>query len=234
MRKNKMMRLSALLLVAVLLSLSVIGGTWAKYVTTSSALEETVTVAKWGVEITSTLDNKVYQNATGETDINTGTIKVDAATDLIAPGFKAKFFETTISGTPEVACKTSYASTLTLTGWTLEDTSEYCPLVFTVNGTEYKIVEDDQDDQTEEITTVAELIEAVQDAIDGVTTEYAAGTDLSARDQDLVVYVSWVFEVDAATNANDTYLANKGANVPTIELSVVCTVEQINTTPVNN
>ena len=56
MRKNKMMRLSALLLVAVLLSLSVIGGTWAKYVTTSSALEETVTVAKWGVEITSTLD----------------------------------------------------------------------------------------------------------------------------------------------------------------------------------
>ena len=224
MRKNKMMRLSALLLVAVLLSLSVIGGTWAKYVTTSEALEETVTVAKWGVEITSTVDSKVYQNATGEVDVNEGTIKVDAATDLIAPGFKAKFFETTITGTPEVACKVSYASTLTLTGWTVESDAEYCPLVFTVNGVDYQIEAEDDEDEDEELTSVAELIAAVEDAIDACTAEYEAETDLSARDQEVVVYVSWAFEGGA--DANDTYLANKGT-LPTVELSVVCTVEQI-------
>lgn len=232
MKKNRMMRLSAILLVAVLLSLSVIGGTWAKYVSNKEQ-SETVTVAKWGVEVAATVDENVYQSGDVVTDAD-DTIKLDAATKLIAPGFEVKFCDFNITGEPEVSAKVSYDATLTLTGWTLADTSDYCPLVFTVNGTEYKIVEDDQNDQTEEITTVAELITAVQNAINGVTTEYAAGTDLSAREQDLVVYVSWVFEVDEATDAKDTFLANKGANVPTIELSVVCTVEQINTTPVNN
>ena len=50
MKKNTMMRLAAVLLVGVLLTTSVIGGTFAKY-TTSDDATDTARVAKWGVTI---------------------------------------------------------------------------------------------------------------------------------------------------------------------------------------
>ena len=50
MKKNKMMRLASCLLVLVMLSTSMISGTFAKYVTTGSA-EDTARVAKFGVDI---------------------------------------------------------------------------------------------------------------------------------------------------------------------------------------
>lgn len=220
MKKNRMMRLSAILLVAVLLSLSVIGGTWAKYVSNKEQ-SETVTVAKWGVEIAATVDTNVYQSGDVVTDAD-DTIKLDVANRLIAPGFEAKFCDFNITGEPEVSAKVSYDAELTLTGWTLEDASDYCPLVFTVNGTEYKIVADDPETPETEISTVALLEEAVEGAIEAVAQEFAEGTNLSAA-TDLVVSCSWAFE---GANANDTYLANQNP-LPTIELSITCKVEQI-------
>lgn len=50
MKKNIMMRLSAVLLVAVLLTTCVISGTWAKYTKTGAA-DETARVAAFGVNI---------------------------------------------------------------------------------------------------------------------------------------------------------------------------------------
>lgn len=50
MKKNKMMRVASFLLVAVLLSTSVISGTFAKYVVTDSA-EDVARVAKFGVNV---------------------------------------------------------------------------------------------------------------------------------------------------------------------------------------
>jgi hypothetical protein len=49
MKKNKMMRLASLLLVCVLLTTSVISGTFAKY-TTSYTANDTARVAKWGFD----------------------------------------------------------------------------------------------------------------------------------------------------------------------------------------
>ena len=62
MKKNKMMRLASFLLVATLLTTSMISGTFAKYVTEGSA-SDSARVAKWGVEVEATDDTgfkKVY------------------------------------------------------------------------------------------------------------------------------------------------------------------------------
>ena len=49
MKKNRMMRLASILLVLVLMTSSVVGGTFAKY-TTSVEGYDTARVAKWGFE----------------------------------------------------------------------------------------------------------------------------------------------------------------------------------------
>ena len=51
MKKNKMMRIAGGLLIAVLLTTSIISGTFAKYVTTGSAADE-ARVARFGVTVT--------------------------------------------------------------------------------------------------------------------------------------------------------------------------------------
>ena len=48
MKKNKVMRFASLLLIATLLTTSVISGTFAKY-TTSDSAQDTARVAKFGV-----------------------------------------------------------------------------------------------------------------------------------------------------------------------------------------
>ena len=47
MKKNRMLRLASALLILTLLTTSVIGGTFAKYVSTGS-VSDTARVAKWG------------------------------------------------------------------------------------------------------------------------------------------------------------------------------------------
>lgn len=62
MKKNRMMRLASILLVAVLLSTSVISGTYAKYTSTVTG-SSTATVAKWSIKVSDTAFS----------DSNTGT-----------------------------------------------------------------------------------------------------------------------------------------------------------------
>ena len=51
MKKNKMMRIASVLLVAVLISTCAISGTFAKYVTRAEGTD-TARVAKWGILLT--------------------------------------------------------------------------------------------------------------------------------------------------------------------------------------
>lgn len=85
MKKNRMMRLASILLVLVLLSTSVISGTFAKYVTESSA-NDTARVAKWGFTDAATisLDNlfaNAYANENGVAGVT-----IDGTDNIIAPG----------------------------------------------------------------------------------------------------------------------------------------------------
>ena len=96
MKKNKMMRIASVLLVAVLLTTCAISGTFAKYVT-SKERTDTARVAKFGVDLGVTVDGAFateYDADVTVTDKDGAAIAktvVSAADDqdnLVAPGTK--------------------------------------------------------------------------------------------------------------------------------------------------
>ena len=110
MKKNKMMRLASILLVCVLLTTSVISGTFAKYTTQDSA-SDVARVAKWGVELQ--VVGNLYGDSYGENNKivldNNDKITVQAAdyssnaTDVVAPGTQNdEGFTFSLKGQPEV------------------------------------------------------------------------------------------------------------------------------------
>lgn len=124
MKKNRMLRMASALLILTLLTTSVIGGTFAKYVSEGS-VSDTARVAKWGVEIKTS--GTLYSDAYAKKSDDTGTsnlpatwaanptadsITVAASTqndNIVAPGTKsyADGLNFSISGKPEVAVKVS-------------------------------------------------------------------------------------------------------------------------------
>ena len=224
-KKNALMRSAGLLLALVLVTSCFVGSTFAKY-TTSADATESARVAKFGVTVTANGDvfAREYDEGT--------TVKSVISTDkVVAPGTKKEgFVASSIAGTPEVAVRVSYeAKEFELTNWTTTGTDEYCPLVFTVNGTEYKI-------GNAGIANVAQLQDAVKGAIKAYTKDYAPGTDLSGVGADtLNISWEWPFETGAndtekrANNEKDTALGNRAAagNAATVSLTLATTVTQI-------
>ena len=105
MKKNKAMRSASVLLVATLLTTSVISGTLAKY-TTQDAAEDTARVAKWGVELQAigNLYGDTYKDRiVTENDTNATVQSVDRTADVVAPGTQnAEGFTFSLKGKPEV------------------------------------------------------------------------------------------------------------------------------------
>lgn len=239
MRKNKMMRTASGLLVATLLTTSVISGTFAKYTTAASGTDS-ARVAKFGVTITTTGDMFANEYDTDNTTVATITKSVIASgttgakDDVVAPGTKGTLATATITGTPEVAVRVAYEPTLTLDGWKDEDGNAYCPIVFKVNGTTYGLT--GMKDAagavvTKESASTAELKTAVEGAIKAYSQDYAPNTDLSTKTADYVD-VSWEWAFEKNDDAKDTYLGNCAADPDTskhskVELSVKTTVTQI-------
>lgn len=230
-KKNVLMRSAGLLLALVLVTSCFVGSTFAKYTTAADATES-ARVAKFGVTVTAKADMFAKEYATDDLSV-VGTIakSVISTDEVVAPGTKKEdFVASTIAGTPEVAVRVSYeAKQFELTNWTTNGTDEYCPLVFTVNGTEYKI-------GSAGITNVAQLQTAVKDAIKAYTKDYAPGTNLSGVGADtLAITWEWPFETGTndteklANNAKDTALGNRAAagNAATVSLTLATTVTQI-------
>lgn len=216
MKKNIMLRLSAVLLVAVLLTTCVISGTWAKYTATDDA-KDTAQVAKWGVKVEATLDDlfeTAYDNATG-------TVQANGTYNILAPGTKDEQLAAfKITGTPEVKVNVDVKVDITLGNWKLEDNSVYCPLIIKVNNTPYQI------DATN--TTTVLLEEAVENAI-----KLALGNGDHEANQDLgktlVLAWEWPFYTDDASDLNDTYLGDQAAKgyAPTFGVDIAVTVTQV-------
>ena len=252
MKKNKMMRLASGLLVAVLITTSTISGTFAKYVTADSATDS-ARVAKWGVTVEVTGDDAFgtkYDDAVAAE----GTKVVSSNGDnVLAPGTKGILMKAKVSGQPEVKVKVTGKVDLVLTNWekaydfdiqndgTKETGTTYCPVIISVNGTDYKVGENG-------ITNTAELETAVEEAIqkiivgadatiDGITAtkEYAANTDFTTAQNEANVLWRWDFgaagEPITDADINDTALGNLAAadtaTAPTIELTTSVFVEQI-------
>jgi len=217
MKKNKFLRLASFMLIACLATCCAVGGTFAKY-TTSSNANDSARVAKFGVTVTMT-DYDVFKDNYDATVISSTT-----ADDVVAPGTSGTLAGISISGTPEVKVEVKYEATLTLTGF-----DAYCPIVFTVGGVTYGIdgIKDSTGiEATNESADVAALITAVQNAIAAYTAKYNANTDLSTA---TAPKVSWEWAFDKNDDEKDTTLGNTAetGTAATIDLKIVTTVTQV-------
>lgn len=111
MKKNRMMRLASILLVCVLMTTSVISGTFAKYITTDQQAD-TARVAKFGVvaSLSGDLFGATYAAATDNTimtyGVNDGAVSSSDGAPVVAPGTENKQGLTLkVTGTPEVSTK---------------------------------------------------------------------------------------------------------------------------------
>ena len=251
MKKNAMLKIAAILLVAVLLTTCAISTTFAKYVTNPDAPDaETARVAKWGLAI---------EYGDGEyfaTDYFIGTKNVvDSSNDdkVLAPGTRNDAVASVnLTGTPEVAFKLSATANVNLTGWTVDldgeggsDAEEYCPLIVLVGTTEYKM---DNTNTTIELleTAIEEAIvtallgtdyeENTADGNDDLLTaskEYAAKTNVGEQD----LSISWYWPA-SVNDAKDTYLGDVAADdvdaAAKITISYSLSAEQVVDTVTNN
>ena len=219
-KKNVLMRSAGLLLVLVLVTSCFVGSTFAKY-TVGGTGSDTARVAKFGVNVTA--NGTIFAREYATDDRSAGTIiKSVISTDkVVAPGTKGNMASMTLTGTPEVAVRVSYAvNKFELKGWTTDGTTEYCPLVFTVGTASYKIGDAG-------ITSVSDLQDKVKAAITAYSKDYEANTDLSGVGTDsLKVSWAWAFEGD---DAKDTALGSRAAEdkAATVELEITTTVTQI-------
>ena len=233
MKKNTMMRLASVLLIAVLMSTCAISGTFAKYVTSDEGTD-TARVAKFGVTVEA--KNFGMFEADYKTDDNTakftGAYSVSAAEgdrdDLLAPGTSGSFADIAITGTSEVAVDVAIVATVTISDkWSVAG-KFYCPVVVTVgtkaiSGLDY--------------TSAADFAKAIKDEIDGKSKQYAPNTDLGTEynSTNLDLAWAWAFETgaDDATkaenNKKDTALGKMAAagDDLTISIGVSITVTQI-------
>ena len=221
MKKNKIMRIASVLLVAVILTTCAISGTFAKYVTSGNG-SDSARVAKFGVTVNGTADTFKETYAKDDTSSTLAANTVVSTEDVVAPGTSGNMAAFTLAGTPEVAVNVKFAGTLELGDkWVDSSDAYYCPIEITVGDQTYKGKD----------YTSADLFEAaVNGKIATYSNNYEAGTDLSTSAvSNNAPAISWKWAFEGNDNVKDTYLGNQAAegNAATISLSVTTTVTQI-------
>ena len=231
MKKNNMMRIASVLLVAVLLTSCVIAGTFAKY-TSSNNGTDNARVAYWGwtpAELTIDLFNDVYS-----TDVDsTG----DNGDNVVAPG-TAKTSTFAFAYTPYAADPANALTAGNIAAPEVdysfvidaEITGDYDALdanpnfVWTLQGPD--------DDDATEYQTVAAFIAAIE-ALDGDET-FDAGElpeGFSAADEVYTIGWAWAFETAgagmAAQDVTDTTMGN-ATDLDDVTFNIVITATQIN------
>lgn len=254
MKKNKMMRVASALLVAVLMTTSVISGTFAKYVTQASATDS-ARVAKWGITVEMMAGESIFDDMYGAGDVgvdsnpNVAGVNGSTPVDVVAPGTKGTLSTITLTGTPEVTVDVTTRIKLDLTNWTVGGGTEYCPIVFTIGTKTYGMtgIKDMTGDVVDnQCATVAALETAVINAIftviygsSGWTPEAYTGTGY--ENEVVVQYTpNHTFEISSATfswewafegnvDASDTVLGDNAATgtAPEIDFAMQVIAEQV-------
>lgn len=229
MKKNMMMRMASLLLIAVLMSTCAISGTFAKYVTSDTG-SDTARVAKFGVEIDP--KGNLFLTEYGKTDMGyvkgANTVITSDTSKVIAPGTNHELDKVVLAGAPEVAVRITYEATIDLSNWNIGGVEYYCPLVVTVGTTDLYGMDYASEDAFET---------AIKTAIDGFSADYAPNTNLSSADVPSVSW-AWAFEKDDVINTvtcsknddvKDTALGDKAADGSEVRITVTIktTVTQI-------
>ena len=241
MKKNVMMRVASIMLVLVLMTSSVISGTFAKYVT-SGASEDSARVAKFGVTVTGSTDmfHDSYKDSftaytTGEKSEDI-TVQADiAGTDLVAPGTNGILSKFDIAGTPEVDTMVTYSAEFELgDNWKVDIggvgvKEEYCPIVITIlyngNTETYGMT---GSTAVHKYSSVADFEAGVKGAIEACKMRYHTNESLEDAEDDFVISWAWPFSTSADNDLRDTDLGDAAvANAATISLKITCSVTQI-------
>lgn len=200
MKKNKMMRIASVLLVAVLLSTCAISGTFAKY-TTSDTKSSSARVAKWDIDFAANDDttkefkfdlfNTIKDNdgTSTETDVKEGTDE-----KIIAPGTSGSF-TISLKNLSEVTAQYAIEYTVTNTAG--------IPVLFSTDETTWK------------------------STIDAVTATDATKLQMNATAAtNITIYWKWPFTAeDPNTDEKDTNLGK--ADAATITVIAKVTVTQV-------
>ena len=229
MKKNTMMRLASVLLIAVLMSTCAISGTFAKYVTSEQG-SDTARVAKFGVEIDPNGDLFLTEYPENDTDydLTPNSVVSSDTSKVIAPGTSHVLDKVVFSGEPEVAVRITYEATIDLSNWNIGGVEYYCPLVVTVGTKDFYGM-----DYASEAAFEADI----KNAIDAFSADYAPKTDLSGAEVPSVSW-AWAFEKNGVINTitcdrnddvKDTALGDKAAddNEVKITITIKTTVTQI-------
>lgn len=220
MKKNKIMRMASALLVATLLTTSMIAGTFAKY-TTSTTGSDKARVAYWGFDqaAATTIDlfDENYTNvkSTGE---------VDGFTNVIAPGTEKTtdfaFGYTNYKTGKIIAPEVAYTFTVnpTITGdydeLDANDSFKWTLAKGDANATEYN--------------TVADLLAAIKllSGDESGTKTYSAGqlpAAFTAADE--VYHIGWKWKFDGQ-DTKDTALGNS-QTLENVTFAITITATQI-------
>lgn len=236
MKKNKMMRLASVLLVAVLMSTCAISGTFAKYVTTASG-SNSARVAKFGVTVTAGGDafkNQYATNAANSFGYD-GTFSVDSFNDekVVAPGTSGTVELFSVAGTPEVAVNVKAELTAT-SRIKLPTKNGYLDQTgagenFNVDADYYPIKWTLKKDGT--AVTGAENVglDAIVTALGTISKKYGPNTNLGTELGSYTLEWKWEYgeeESISDTDKMDTYLGDVIAG--TVTDTTVVTTESFN------
>jgi hypothetical protein len=198
-------KIATILTIAVLLTMSLIGNAFAKYI---SALDTdyTARVAYWGIGITN--DSDLFANSYTGADNNSAltTVKGSENAKVIAPGtsgvttFNLVFAD---NKAPEVAYKIS----ANISGTYNEVWGGYEPLEFSIDNHDWKALDEFN---TRLSTAIANNI-------------YEPGQII---DRPITIYWRWPFNGDTVKDTDLGIASSLGQN-PTINLSVKLTAEQV-------
>ena len=199
MKKNRMMRLASILLVCVLLSTSVISGTFAKYVSSATG-SDTAKVAAWDIQLKAGDAAAVKMQYTNSVNFNLFDTIMDsngtsvesdiAGASLIAPGTSGSF-SFTIENNSEVTAEYELHYTLT-------ESDDDIPIEFSTNGIDW-------------VTDISDLNVEFDD------TELAVGSDAVP----VKVQWRWSFENGISSNEKDTALGLIGNDTVEVDISIV-------------
>lgn len=245
MKKNRMMRLASILLVCVLLTTSVISGTFAKYASTATGSDE-ARVAYWGFGLDSEIAiDDLFVDVYADplvTDYTVDSVGADGD-DVIAPGtanFKTfKFAYTNNTAENATAPEVGYNFTVSTEGSVIapdiESNTNIQWAVLPVNGTATLPAEDSSEWGTWD--KMIDEIKLLSGDTDGVMN-YAPNTAPAAFAQgtEYIVAWQWIFETagDSDTDADgikdqdeiDTAMGNKSA-LDEVVVKITITAEQV-------
>ena len=227
MRKNKMMRAASGLLVATLLTTSVISGTFAKY-TTSAEGTDTARVATWGFNDKSSITlSDLFKTAYDNNNVKSNV-------DVIAPGTTNEAsFKFAYAG-QETAPEVAYTFNVSTEGSDCDtDIKNNENIVWYLDGEKAPATTSGAKEGSWDA-----LLAAIQ-ALDGTDGEtgatYQPGVLPTKFDvtKEHKVKWEWVYHTDENADGTDTTMANKKANdngengLDEVTLKITITAEQV-------